>query len=296
MSAALPPLLQAKDLTVEIAALPGERRIGLRRVSLSLASGEIVALAGESGGGPALLARLAAGIADPRAKVLSGALQFEGTSLLGKSRRHLLALRRGPIAVIASEASAPPDPDRTVQQWRRDLGRLAKGRLRDWDDCCFSVGLLEADLLLPRRLVDLSPLDRKRLGAVRALLLGSRLIVSEGADADLDPLAERAWLDLLSRLRDEFGIGMLVSTGTLRGVERCADRVAVFFEGGLLEEGPTDEILAAPRFAYTRELRACDPRLHGPPGGLPAIRPESLREAEAEIHRPPSPPVGGPDA
>ncbi len=285
MSADAPPLLKANDLTVEVPSLFGERRIGLRHVTLSVAPGEIVALAGETGSGKSLFARLAAGAADPKAKVLSGSVEFDGTSLVRMKRRRLLGLRRGPIVMVANEASAPPDPDHTVRQWLRDLRRLAKGRTREWDDCCFSAGLLEPEFLLPRRLAELSPLDRKRLGAVRALLLGSRLLVSEEAGADLDPLAEAAWHDLLVRLRDEFGIGILVTTGSLCGIERFADQVAVFFEGGILERGTPAEIVATPRFAYTREFRACGPRLSDPPGGHVAIPLAAVREAEEALHR-----------
>lgn len=288
MAADAPSLLTVNDLTIEAPGLFGERRIGLRQVSLSFAPGEIAVLAGETDSGKSLLARLATGTADPRTKVLSGLIELEGISLARMKRHRLLGLRRGPVTLVASETLAPTDSDRTVRQWLRSLRRLAKGKGREWNDCCFSAGLLEPDSLLPRRLAELPPLDRKRLGAVRALLLGSRLLVSEEAGADLDPLAETAWHELLVRLRNEFGIGILVTTTSLRGVERFADHVAIFFEGGILEQGTPAEIVASPRFAYTREFRACDPSLADTPGDLHAISREAIREAEEAVHRPAS--------
>ncbi len=279
------PLLELKDLTVETPGVLGERQIGLRRVSLSVGRAEIVVLAGEAGSGKSLVARLAAGIADPRAKVLSGSIEFEGESLLVAKRRRLLELRRGPVTVIASAASAPPDPGRTVRQWLRETRRLAGRNPREWGDCFFNAGLLEPERLLPRPLAELPPLTRKRLAVVRAMLLGSRLLISEDAEAELDGPAVAAYRELLGRVRDEFGTGILATTGSLRGVEHYADRVAVFFEGGLLESGAPAELLGAPRYAYTREFRACDPGLSDRAADLPVIRREAVREAEAAVHQ-----------
>jgi len=281
------PLLEVKDLTVEIPGVLGERQIGLRRVSLALMPGEIVALAGEAGSGKSLLARLASGIADPRVKVLAGSLRVCGEEFPGGRRNRFSALRRGPVTVVANAAAAPPDPGRTVRQWLREVRRLARGKgaARDWGDVFFNAGLLEPETLLPRSLVGLSALERARLAVVRAILLDSRLLISEEVAADLDPLAEDAWHELLRRVRDEFGIAMLVTAGSLRGVERFADRVAVFFEGGLLESGAPAAILTSPRFAYTREFRACAPRLALTPHDLPTISRSAVREAEDFVHR-----------
>lgn len=283
------PLFEAKDLTVEIPGALGDRQIGLRRVSLAVAPGEIVALAGESGSGKSLLARIAAGTEDPRLKVLSGSAAFEGIPLLGKGRCRLPGLRRGPVTVIAPLAAAPPDPDRTVRQWLRDCRRLAGKDVRPWGDCFFSAGLHEPEHLLPCGLGELAPLTLKRLAVARALMVGSRLIISEDAGADLDAPGEAAFHELLGRVRDEAGIAVLLSIGSLRGVERFADRVAVFFEGGILEEGAPSDLLTAPRFAYTREFRACEARLADLPRDLPTISREAAREAEAHVHQVSSP-------
>jgi len=278
-------LLEIRDLTVEVPGVLGERQIGLRKVSLTVSPGEIVVLAGEAGSGKSLLARLIAGIADPRVKVLAGSISYEGKSLLDLKRRERLALRRGPFAVITDTASAPPHPDGTVRQWLGEIRRLARGNTREWGDCFFNAGLLEPEQLLARRLGDLPPLTLKRLAVVRAMLLGSRLLISEEATSDLDRPSEFAFFELLTRMRDEFGLAILVTTGSLRGVERFANRVAVFFEGGMLESGTPAELITSPGFAYTREFRGCEPVLAGLPRDLPTISRAALREAGQAVHQ-----------
>lgn len=279
------PLFATRDLTVEIPGALGERGIGLRRVTLAVEPGEIVVLAGESGSGKALLARLAAGTADPRMKILSGSIEFEGSSVLDKKRRRLRELRRGPITVIPPLVAAPPDPDRPVRQWLRDCRRVSGKGGRPWDDCFFSAGLHEPEALLRQRLGELSPLALKRLAVARALIVGSRFLIAEEAGSDLDVLGEAAFYELLGRVRDEFGIGALVSTGSLRGVERFSNRVAIFFEGGILEEATPNDLITNPRFAYTREFRACGPCLGDLRRDLPTISREAAREAEASVHQ-----------
>lgn len=279
------PLFEVKDLTVEIPGALGERQIGLRRVSLAVAPGEIVVLAGESSSGKSLLVRIAAGTADPRLKVLSGMIFHDGTPLKGKGQRRLLELRRGAITVVAPLASAPPDPERTVRRWLRDCRRLAGKNGPQWGDCFFSVGLHEPEQLLPRRLADLPPLVLKRLALARALIVGSRLLIVENAGADLDPPGEAAFHELLGRVRDEHGVAVLLSTGSLRNVERLADRLVIFFEGAILEQGSPMDLLTSPGFSYTREFRDCEMRVTDLPREVPTISREAAREAEERVHQ-----------
>ncbi|HRQ90622.1 MAG TPA: hypothetical protein PLA50_17645, partial [Bacteroidia bacterium] len=75
----------------------------------------------------------------------------------------------------------------------------------------------------------------------------------------------------------------LATTGTPDGWERIADRVALFFEGGLLEVAPPDLLLSAPAFAYTREFFAGRPRLGDLARDLPTIGREAVREAEEAV-------------
>lgn len=285
-----PSLLEVENLTVELPGVLDEGRIGLRQVSLTLKKGEILTLAGESGSGPALLAGLVAGIVPPKMRLLSGRLVVSGREW-GQSRaarRLFHEWRRGPLTVVGDASILPPDPARTVRQWLREVRKLAPRNGRAWDDCFFHAGLVEPETILPRRLAVISPLIRARLGVVRAMLLGSELLLSMEVESGLDPLSRIAWRELLLRVRGEGGPAILCTTGSLRGVERYADRVAVFFEGALIESGPPADLLAEPRFAYTREFLACAPVLATGRGEIPGLRPisrEAVREAEEAVHQ-----------
>lgn len=289
MDVPTPILLEVKNLSVERSAGLGERGIGLRRVSLSLESGEIIVLAGETGSGKSLLARLLLGAAGPQAKVLGGSIFFEGRDLLKIKPREFREVRRSGISMITGDGVGQWNPDRTVRQWLRDCVRMARrsgvrGGEKEWSDLFYSVGIVEPERILPMLMGDVSLLLSKRILLMRALLTRARLLVCDEATSDLDRIGEIQFLELLTRVREEHGLGILMTCGSLRGIDRYADRAAIFYEGGILEAGTAVDLLRRPRYAYTQEFRGCDPGISDLPRELPTISREAAREAETAIH------------
>ena len=282
-------LLEVRNVTVERPAGLGERRIGLRRVSMTLRQGEILVLAGETGSGKSLLARLIVGAAGPQVKPLGGTILFEGRDLLRMRARDLQQVRRSSISMVTGDSIAQVNPDGCVRQWLKDCLRLTR-RPRElasekaWSDYFHSVGIVEPEQILSKPMGDLSSMLLKRLLVMKAIISRSRLLICDDATSGLDRIAEAQFIELLCQIREELGLSILMTLGSLRGVERFADQVAVFYEGGILEAGPARELLEAPQFAYTREFLACEPRLSDLPRELSTISREAAREAEEAIH------------
>jgi len=283
-------LLEVRGLTVERPGTLDDRDIGLRNVSIEVNAGEIFVFAGEKGCGKSLLAQFIAGAAGPRMRVLSGSICFEGREILGLNPRELRQLRTGGVTLISGDDNGQFNPDRTVRQWLQDCARMSgvksgRGDGKTGSEYFYTVGIIEPERILPVPMGELPTMVVKRLQVMKAVIAGSRLLVCDGATRGLDRIAEAQLIELLSQVRDEFGMSILITAGSLRGVERYADRVAVFFEGGILESGSTREILENPRYAYTAEFRACEPRLTDYPRELPTISREAAREAEDAIHQ-----------
>ena len=147
-----------------------------------------------------------------------------------------------------------------------------------------SVGIVEPESVLPMLTEDLPVMMLRRLLVMAAVISGSRLLICYKVLQGLDRISEAQLIELLSQVRESQWMGILLTTGSLRGVGRFADRVAVMFDGGVLESGETGAVLDNPRYSYTREFHACDPRITQSLSVLPTISREAVRQAERAVH------------
>jgi len=281
--------LKIDSLTVERSLGFGERGVALRGVSLEVEKNEIHVLGGEVGSGKSILCRLILGALERHAKILSGSILIDGEDLLSMRNQARRAHRRRELGFIGRGPSDVFNPQRTVLQSLREFSRLSRMGDRvidekDWSDVFYSVGIIEPERILPRPIESLSLFMVQKVALMRTLISGAELLILDDATAGLDRVAENQFLELLAQLRESHGLTIVMATGNLRGVERFADHVSVFFEGGLLESRPAADLVRSPEMQYTREFLASSPKLSDRPRELPSISREAIQEAEKKIH------------
>jgi peptide/nickel transport system ATP-binding protein len=227
----------------------GYRVAALDDVSLAVAHGECHAIVGESGSGKTTLGNLVLGLFPPT----TGAIRFRGSEVPSRRPR---ALTRA-IQLVQQNPLSALNPRRSVGASVRlplDVHGIGKRkeRARKVEQLLSEVGL-DARLALrsPR---GLSGGERQRIAIARALAAGPELIVLDEPTSSLDVLVQARVLDLLNRLRREHRLTYILITHDLAVVRATADRVSVFQRGRLVETGSVEEIFAAPKAAYTREL------------------------------------------
>lgn len=283
------PILEIDGLTIERSLGFGERGVCLRGVSLSVFEKEIIVLAGEAGSGKSVLSRLILGAVEPQTKILAGAVRFDGADLLSLRSGKRRELRRRELAFIGRKAEEAFNPDHTVHQSLREFCRLGGRHNRmieekDWSDIFYSVGIVEPERVLSRPIGSLSLLMVQKVALMRGLISGARLLICDDSTSGLDRIAEGQFYELLHQLREERGLTIVMATGNARGIGRFADRVFVFYEGGVLESGKAAEVLSQPRFLYSREFFASAPSLSDHPRELPGISRQAIQEAEEFIN------------
>lgn len=224
----------------------------LDAVSLEVATGSIVAVVGESGGGKSTLARCLALLEEPTA----GEVFVDGRPVSAldegarrKLRPRLQLLFQDPASSVnpaftAAEAVAEP----MAVQRRGDAAERRARALELMDE----VGL-------GRELADRGPLElsggqKQRLVLARALAAEPRVLLLDEALSGLDLSLRDQVIELLLRLRERHGLTYVFITHDLRLAARLAGRVAVLDRGRLVESGAAREILARPRHAATRQL------------------------------------------
>ena len=227
-------------------------------VSFDIRRGEVLGLVGESGSGKSTIGRSVVKLHDPTA----GEVVFEGVDLAPLSARAMRPYRRH-LQIIFQDPSASLNPRRRVGD---ALGEaLSTHGLHPGPARAERI----AELL---RLVGLAPAhaqrfphefsggQRQRIGIARALAVEPRFIVADEPVSALDVSIQAQVVNLLSDLRDRFGLTMLFISHDLDLVEYLCDRIVVLYLGKVMEIAPARTLYRTPRHPYTQALLAASPR------------------------------------
>ncbi|MEV8595479.1 ABC transporter ATP-binding protein [Streptomyces sp. NPDC052012] len=268
-------LLSAKGVHV---SFPGRHGAPAARavdgVDLDIRPGEIVALVGESGCGKTTLARTLLGLVAPTA----GSVTFDGRPL-DYSGRSLKAYRKR-VQLVLQDPSGSLNPRHTVYDAVAE-GLRIHGYAGD-EQAAVAQALSRAGLRPPERFFlryphELSGGQRQRVVIAGALVLEPELLVADEPVASLDASVRGEILALLLRLRTDLGLSALVVTHDLGLAWNIADRVAVMYLGRIVETGPVEQVLTAPRHPYTQALLSVLPEAPGEPVVLTGEPPDPSR-------------------
>jgi len=269
------PVLEVRDLHVRFAGrmglwqgLRGKKPTDSRAVDgvdLRLYPGEVLALAGESGCGKTTLARTIMGLERPH----SGQISFEGKPL-GRSSKLLREYRRR-VQIVFQDPTAALNPRQTIYESIAEGLRvhgISRGAEGESEEQLVARALSRAGLRPPERFFlnyphELSGGQRQRVVIAGALALEPHLIVADEPVSALDASVRGEILRLLLKLRDEFGLSLLVVTHDLGLAWMIADRVAVMYLGRIVEIGPAEQILTHPQHPYTKALLSVVPETKG---------------------------------
>jgi len=233
-------------------------------VSFAIDAGETVALVGESGCGKTTVALSLLRLIRPD----SGRVHFEGVELAGGDRPETAWRQR--LSIVFQNPYSSLDPRMRIRDIVGEPLLTAYG-LRGRALTTRVVKHLEEVGLGPEHLGrfphEFSGGQRQRIAIARALALEPKLLILDEPTAALDVSVQAQVLNLLQDLQKALGLSYLFISHNLATVENISDRVLVMYLGRVVEEGPVDQVFAAPRHPYTRGLLdsvpSIDPRLRG---------------------------------
>ncbi|MBG0718021.1 ABC transporter ATP-binding protein [Microbacterium sp. 2C] len=249
-------VMEARGLTVTYRSR-GTWLRAVRNVDLAVHRGEIVALVGQSGSGKSTLARTLVGLQQPDAGSI---VRFRGTDLPRRGAK--LRAFRNDVQMVLQDPSAALNPKLSVYESVAEGLRVQ--RYRGDERQRVVEALTDAELTPPEHFMNAIPQElsggqRQRVVIAGALAVGPELLVADEPVASLDASARGEILALLLSLRKRLGLSALVITHDLGLAWNIADTVAVMYEGEIVEQGPTEEVLLDPQHEYTRTLLAAAP-------------------------------------
>jgi peptide/nickel transport system ATP-binding protein len=260
----------------------------LRSVSLTVASGEVRALVGESGAGKTMIGKAVLGVLPPSVRVVEGRVSLEGAdlgSLAPSERRKLIGAH---TALVPQEPLTALNPSRRIGSQMTDRlvrllgwdGARADTRIRQLLD---EVRIREPDRVLRCYPHELSGGMRQRVLIAAAFAAEPRLIIADEPTTALDVTVQKQILRLIAELQREHGTAILFVTHNLGVVAKISQKVTVLYAGKVVEEADVAQLFSAPQHPYTRALMAATPRYTDPLASLKPVDETVLAGLAAEI-------------
>jgi oligopeptide transport system ATP-binding protein len=265
------PLVEVRNLTkifhLSQSAFGDRGAVEVRAVddvSLDILEGETLGLVGESGSGKSTLGRLILRLIEPT----SGGVVCDGVDLSKASGSDLRRLRRN-MQIIFQDPFGSLDPRYRVEDViaeplllhqeiaGENLGR--DGRRQCVRELLRAVGMDES--ALRRYPHEFSGGQRQRIGIARALALRPKFVVADEPVSALDVSVGAQIVNLLQQLQRDFGLTYLFISHSMPVVRYLSTRIAVMYQGKIVEIGSTEQITTQPQNAYTRKLLAATPEM-----------------------------------
>ncbi len=252
------PVVAARDLEIVYPGRLGRKPFrAVHGVTFDIRPGEVVGLVGESGSGKTTIGRAMAGLT----RVTGGSLRVLGAELADGART-LRGVRRD-LGFVFQDPASSFNPLLTVAAAIAEP-LVVHGAARTPAEARDRVDALLEAVQLPGDYGDRFPHElsggqRQRASLARALALDPKLLIADEPTSALDVSVQARVLELFAELQERFGFACLFITHDLAVVDLLAHRVVVLHAGEIAEQGPTAQVLGAPRDPYTQRLIAALP-------------------------------------
>lgn len=268
----MPPLLQVKNLTVQI-PIKGALCSVVDRLNFSISPGKIVAIVGESGCGKSMAALSLLRLHPFRCE---GEVIFEGSNLLTMPERELRNVRGSKISMIFQDPSNSLNPVMTIGEQLAEILFQHTDLEDDEVESKIVSALTEVGIPSPSELFEQYPHQlsggmKQRIMIAGALLCHPPILIADEPTTALDVTVQAQVLDLLRRLRDDHGMGVLLITHDMGVVAEIADEVIVMYAAREVESGSVKDIFSHMAHPYTKGLFGSRPSLLHPERRLQGI-------------------------
>jgi oligopeptide/dipeptide ABC transporter ATP-binding protein len=261
------PLLEVKDLRTSFFTDAGEVR-AVDGVSFAVEPGKLMGLVGESGSGKTASVLSVMRLLPERARVMGGAVLFEGRDLLKLSEPEMRAVRGGKIAMIFQEPMTSLNPVFTIGSQIGEAVRLhqhtsRRETLERTIEALRLVGIADPERRVNDYPHQLSGGMRQRVMIAMALACEPKLLVADEPTTALDVTIQAQILDLIRELQVRLKLAVILVTHDLGVVAQYADDVTILYAARVMEQAPSAELFRNPLNPYTRGLLESIPGADG---------------------------------
>src|SRR6195952_3784935 len=270
------PLLDVQHLEVSIRTEHGSVTV-VQDLCLTLNADEVLCIVGESGSGKSVSMLSVMRLMDERAVTYTGTVNFDGTDLLSLTDRQMRRIRGADIAMIFQDPMTALNPVYRIG-WQiaeqiRAHSTASRAQARTQTLTLLqAVGISDPHRRIENYPHELSGGMRQRVMIALALSCRPRILIADEPTTALDVTVQSQILALITELKSQTRMAVVLVTHDMGVVAEMADRVQVMYGGRVVEQGTAAEIFNHARHPYTWGLLASIPRLARPrPRRLPSI-------------------------
>ncbi len=268
-------LLEVKNISISFGR-EKERQQVLHSISFSLRKNEILSIVGESGSGKSVSALAILGLLGKAAQIDSGEILFQGKDILKFGRKELQNLRGNEISMIFQEPMSSLNPSMKCGPQVREM-LLQHKKITAQNAKKETLALFEK-VKLPRVKAmynsyphQISGGQKQRVMIAMAIACKPKILIADEPTTALDVTVQKEILSLLKSLQQETGMSIIFISHDLSLVSQISDRVAVMYQGKIVEENTVEEIFRHPKAIYTKALLASKPTMDNRLKKLPTI-------------------------
>lgn len=251
-------LLDVDSVSVEYTTKRGQLT-ALRNVSIDLAPGETLGVAGESGSGKSTLALAIMQYLGSNGNITGGSITFDGADLTEMSDKQLRSIRGNQIAHVPQDPKKSLNPSIRVGEQIAETIRKHQGLSKATAEertikLLRDVKMMDPEYNAKRYPHELSGGMQQRILLAMALSCDPQLMILDEPTTGLDVTTQVKILDLINDLKVEYNTSFLLITHNLGVIAEIADRVTILYAGEVMEEGPVGRVFADPANPYTAGL------------------------------------------
>lgn len=240
----------------------------LKDICLELDEGEILGIIGESGCGKSTLIRAIIGMPGDKESIIEGKINFKENNLVDISEEEFNKIRGSQMGIVFQNPASTLNPTKKIGKQFIEVIR-SHGKMKKSECIKRSLDILEKlNLTDGRCILDSYPFEmsggmNQRIAIALSMILNPKILIADEPTSALDPTIQSQVINEMINIKEKFNTSIIIVTHSMEVISKIADRVAVMYNGEIIEYGNKEDILNNPVHPYTKALLESVPKING---------------------------------